>query len=133
MCDYTSLANRALIELQDNLQAGCERGDQRSFGIETELTRRAAVLCVLVEHGLTVICQIANWSLRVSRGPEKRNVVVLVGQAYGHRDYPNGTPLVTGPLESIVRTADGDLALTLDGIYRLTTVHPDTLRALDAE
>jgi len=120
MYDYASLSDRALIELQDQLKADHDTAnadDQRCSRVETELSRRAGALCGSVDNSATRICQLENWSVRVSRDPRDRGAVVLAGHASGHRDYPNGTPIVTGPLEMIVRTTDEDLAMTLNSLY----------------
>ncbi len=71
-----------------------------------------------------------NWSIRLSGSPQHRGSVILIGQAFGHPTFPDGTQIATSPLEVIVRTADGDLAVTQNSIDELGTVHPDLIGAL---
>ena len=59
--------------------------------------------------------------------------MVLAGRVYGHRHFPDGTSIVTSPLYVIVRSDAGDLAFTQNSIYKLSTAHPDLIRALLSE
>jgi hypothetical protein len=133
MCDYTSLSDTALIELCEELNNGPDAArlpDTHLSQVQIELSRRASELCAALDGNTSVCCRLDNWSLRVSPDPRHAGAAVLAGCAYGHRDYPDGTPIVSSPLQMIVRTADEDLAITLNSIYRLSAVHPDYISGL---
>jgi len=123
MCDYSSLSDQGLIELQDQISSA-------DSPIDRELSRRATALCDTLALSGARCCRLANWSLQVSRDPRDAGAIVLTGLAYGHPEFPNGTSVVTSPLQIIVRTADADLAVTRNTVYHLCAMHPDTIAAL---
>lgn len=103
MCDYRSLSDQGLIGLHDNVT---DVDGTACPSIESELSRRATDFCEALDVKSTAHCRLENWSLQVSRNPRNAGAIVVTGIAYGHRDFPNGTPVVTSPLQVIVRTAD---------------------------
>lgn len=123
MCDYSSLSDQGLVELRDQISSV-------DSPIDRELSRRATALCNIFDLSNTGRCRLENWSLQVSRHPRDAGAIVLTGLAYGHPDFPNGTSVVTSPLQIIVRTADADMAITQNTVYQLSAMHPDTVAAL---
>jgi hypothetical protein len=133
MCDYTCLSDTAQVELHDDLTSGADANcltDARSSEVKAELFRRATQLCMSLDGMVAACCRLENWSLRVSPDPRNKGAAILAGCVYGHPDFPNGTPILTGPLQIILRTADEDLAVTVNTVYQLSVLDPDYLGAL---
>ena len=128
MSDFSSLPEGALVQLSEQATTNTELSVRA--GLDTELAQRASVVCALLDADSTRLCRLSNWSLRLSGSMRQRGAVILTGRAFGHPHFPDGTQLATGPLEIILRTADGDLAVTQNSMYKLSTVHPDLLDAL---
>jgi hypothetical protein len=76
------------------------------------------------------VCRLEYWSLRVSPFPHDRGAIVLTGRVFGHREFADGTGIVTSPLWLIVRTEAADLAYTNAAVYELCAAHPDLISAL---
>jgi hypothetical protein len=98
--------------------------------LDTELSQRTTALCAFLDADATRFCRLRHWSIRLSGSSRHRGAVILVGQAFGHPNFPKGTQIATGPVEIILRTTDGDRAITQNGIYELDTVNPDLIEAL---
>jgi hypothetical protein len=81
------------------------------------------------ESGNNASCRLEYWSLRVSPYPHDRGAIVLTGRVFGHREFADGTEIVTSPLWLIVRTETADLAYTNAAVYELFAAHPDLIAA----
>ena len=128
MSDYGSLPDDTLVKLCE--QAGAASDMPASAPLEAELSRRATALCELLDADPSRVCWLSNWTIRRSHFERHSGAVILIGQAFGHPKFPNGTAIATSPLEMILRTADGDLAVTQNSIYQLGSVHPELIDAL---
>jgi hypothetical protein len=129
MSDYSLLPDHAFLNLYEEATADSEQQPDSS-ALDTELSQRATALCAFLDADATRFCRLRHWSIRLSGSPRHRGAVILVGQAFGHPNFPKGTQIATGPVEIILRTTDGDLAITQNGIYELDTVNPDLIEAL---
>ncbi len=128
MSDFSLLPGDALVQLSEQVTTDSEL--PAPAALHTELSQRATAWCAVLDADSTRVCRLSNWSIRLSGSTRQHGAVILIGQAFGHPHFPDGTPIVTSPLEIILRTADGDLAVTQNRIYELSTVHPDLLAAL---
>ena len=75
-------------------------------------------------------CRLEYWSLRVSPFPHDLGAIVLTGRVFGHREFADGSEIVSSPLWLIVRTETADLAYTNTAVYELSAAHPDLIAAL---
>jgi hypothetical protein len=108
MRDYMSLSDADLVVLHDELGGESDRTSDSGAEcspLEQELSRRANDLCTSLDSKTAVCCRLDSWSLRVSGNTENLAAPVLAGCVYGHCELPDGTPIVTSPLQMIVRTA----------------------------
>lgn len=133
MRDYMSLSDADLVQLHGEVigqPARSSDSPSASSPLEQEVNRRANELCASLDSKTAVYCRLENWSLRISPDPGNPDATVIVGCVYGHEEFPDGTPIVTSPLEIILRTESEDLAVTRNSLYRLSTLDPDYLKSL---
>jgi hypothetical protein len=133
MRDYMFLSDADLVLLHDELsgESDCTSDSGAECSpLEQELSRRANDLCTSLDSKTAVCCRLDNWSLRVSGNTEKLGAPVLAGCVYRHCELLDGTPIVTSPLQMIVRTADHDLAITGNDIYELSKLDEDYVSEL---
>ena len=130
MSDFSLLPDDAPVQLSEQATHAPDSELLEPAALHTELSHRSTAVCALLDADCSRVCRLSNWSLRLSGSLQQRGAVILTGQAFGHPHFPDGTQIATSPLELILRTADGDLAVTQNSMYELSTVHPDLLDAL---
>jgi hypothetical protein len=128
MSDFSSLPDHFLVQLSEQAPPDSELPDSAALNIE--LSQRATALCAFLDAESERVCRLSNWSIRLSGSSRDGGAVILIGQAFGHPNFPNGTKIASSPVEIILHTADGDLAITQNSIYVLDTVNPELIEAL---
>lgn len=129
MSDYSLLPDHAFLKLYEEATADSEQQPDSS-ALDTELSQRATALCAFFDADATRFCRLRHWSIRLSGSPRHRGRSHSRWSGVRPSELSQGNPDREDPVEIILRTTDGDPAITQNGIYELDTVNPDLIEAL---